>query len=220
MFDPLALARRLIDIPSPTEQEREVGAFLRDELTRLGYNTRTQDVTAGRFNLFAAAGGRPRVVLNSHIDTVPPWFAASEDDDFLYGRGACDTKAFIAAALTAIERIDLAKLTKPLALIFTADEEIGCLGAKHLAEARPFKARYAIVGEPTSLQPIRAGKGYCFAEFTLRGREGLKLKAVPLQGKKLGLDIGLLRLSDSAANSAVAAFTSLAKATVPKLIAK
>ena len=117
------------------------------------------------------------LALVGHTDTVPydpNWTQAlnlNERDGNLYGRGACDTKAFIAAALTAIENIDLAKLTKPLALIFTADEEIGCLGAKHLAEARPFKARYAIVGEPTSLQPIRAGKGYCFAEFTLRGRE-------------------------------------------------
>src|SRR2546423_10022479 len=105
MFDPLVLARRLIDIPSPTEQEREVGAFLRDELTRLGYNTRTQDVTADRFNLFAAAAGRPRVVLNSHIDTVPPWFAFSEDDDWIYGRGACDTKGVIAAMIAAGERL-------------------------------------------------------------------------------------------------------------------
>jgi hypothetical protein len=52
----------------------------------------------------------------------------------------------------------------------------------------------------------------------LRGRENLKLRAVRLRGKNLALDIGLLRLSDSAANSAVASFTSLAKATVPKII--
>src|SRR5207249_2628971 len=56
-----------------------------------------------------------------------------------------------------------------------------------------------------SLEPLRAAA--VMPKITLRGREGLKLKAVPLQGKKLGLDIGLLRLSDSAANSAVAAFT-------------
>jgi hypothetical protein len=55
-------------------------------------------------------------------------------------------------------------------------------------------------------------------KIALRGRESLKLKAIRLQGKKLGLDIGLLRLSDSPANTAVAAFTSLAKATVPKMI--
>jgi acetylornithine deacetylase len=62
-------------------------------------------------------------------------------------------------------------LKKPLALVFTSDEEIGCLGAKRLAKAQPFAAQYAIVGEPTSLQPMRAGKGYCLAEITVRGRE-------------------------------------------------
>jgi len=64
-----------------------------------------------------------------------------------------------------------AALRKPLALVFTSDEEIGCLGAKHLAAAEPFAARYAIVGEPTSLQPMRAGKGYSLAEITVHGRE-------------------------------------------------
>jgi len=104
----------------------------------------------------------------------PVWTEAlrlTEKDGKLFGRGACDTKAFIAAALTAIDSIDLSKLWKPLALVFTADEEIGCLGAKRLAQAQLFTARYAIVGEPTSLQPMRAGKGYCFAEVTVRGRE-------------------------------------------------
>src|SRR6185312_13929359 len=79
--------------------------------------------------------------------------------------------AFISAALQAIEGMDPAALRKPLALVFTADEEVGCIGAKRLSEAKPFTARYAIVGEPTSLQPMRAGKGYCLAEITVRGRE-------------------------------------------------
>ena len=67
-----------------------------------------------------------------------------------------------------------------------------------------------------SLAPLQAAT--LMPKIALRGRESLKLKAIRLQGKKLGLDIGLLRLSGSAANSAVAAFTSLAKATVPKMI--
>lgn len=67
-----------------------------------------------------------------------------------------------------------------------------------------------------SLAPLQAAT--LMPKIALRGRESLKLKVIRLQGKKLGLDIGLLRLSDSAANSAVAAFTSLAKATVPKMI--
>lgn len=117
------------------------------------------------------------LALVGHTDTVPydpNWTEAlklTEKDGKFYGRGACDTKAFIAAALTAFESIDLSKLSKPLALVFTADEEIGCLGAKRLAAAKPFAAKYAIVGEPTSLQPMRGGKGYCLAQITVRGRE-------------------------------------------------
>jgi acetylornithine deacetylase len=118
------------------------------------------------------------LALVGHTDVVPfdsNWVDAlslTERDGKLYGRGACDTKGFIAAALTAVEQMDLQRLKRPLALVFTADEEIGCLGAKRLADARAMRARYSIVGEPTSLQPMRAGKGYCLAEITLRGREG------------------------------------------------
>src|SRR6185503_117693 len=53
----------------------------------------------------------------------------------------------------------------------TADEEIGLRGAKRLAEAKPLRVRYSIVGEPTSLRPIRAGKGYSLAEVVVKGRE-------------------------------------------------
>jgi acetylornithine deacetylase len=118
------------------------------------------------------------LALVGHTDTVPydaNWTTAvrlTEREGKLYGRGACDTKGFIAAALTAVEDFNLQALRRPLALVFTADEEVGCLGAKRLADARVLSARYSIVGEPTSLQPMRAGKGYCLAEVILRGREG------------------------------------------------
>jgi acetylornithine deacetylase len=134
----------------------------------------------------AKASAAVELALVGHTDTVPfdsAWTEALrliEKDGKLFGRGACDTKAFIAAVLTAVESVDLARLKRPLALVFTADEEIGCLGAKRLAQAKPFTARYAIVGEPTSLQPMRAGKGYCLAEITVRGREGHS--AYPLLG--------------------------------------
>ena len=141
------------------------------------------DAGAEKTNLIAVAGAgfsdTPAIelALVGHTDTVPydpAWTEAlrvTERDGNLFGRGACDTKAFIAATLTAVDSIAVSKLRKSLALVFTADEEIGCLGAKRLAEAKPFTARYAIVGEPTSLQPRRAGKGYCVAEVTVRGRE-------------------------------------------------
>jgi acetylornithine deacetylase len=132
-----------------------------------------------KLNLVARSSSQSEfeLVLVGHADTVPydsAWTDAlnlTEREGKLFGRGACDTKAFIAAALTTIETIDLARLEKPLALVFTSDEEIGCLGAKRLAATRPFSARYAIVGEPTSLRPMRAGKGYSLAEIVVRGRE-------------------------------------------------
>jgi acetylornithine deacetylase len=134
-------------------------------------------------NLVALAGAEfsdklaIELALVGHTDTVPydsAWTEALQltaRGEKLFGRGACDTKAFIAATLTAIESFDLLQLNKPLALVFTADEEIGCLGAKRLAEAQSFAVQYAIVGEPTSLRPMRAGKGYCLAEISVRGRE-------------------------------------------------
>ncbi|MDQ5844966.1 MAG: acetylornithine deacetylase [Acidobacteriota bacterium] len=143
----------------------------------------TDDNGTEKINLIALAGvslsDKPQVelALVGHTDTVPydpNWKEAlnlTESEGMLFGRGACDTKAFIAAALSAVASVDLKNLARPLALVFTADEEIGLIGAKRLAEARALNARYAIVGEPTSLRPMRAGKGYCLAEVTIKGRE-------------------------------------------------
>ena len=125
-----------------------------------------------------AEGGEVALALVGHTDTVPfdpAWSEAltlTEREGKLYGRGACDTKGFIAAALAALEEVNVERLARPLALVLTADEEVGCLGAKRLADAKPFRARAAVVGEPTSLRPMRAGKGYCLAEVSVRGREG------------------------------------------------
>src|SRR5829696_3372104 len=129
-----------------------------------------------KINLIALSRRTEEVelALVGHTDTVPydpNWTEATnltERNDKLYGRGSCDTKGFIAAALTAMENV---KPNKPLALIFTADEEIGLRGAKRLAETKPLRVRYSIVGEPTSLKPIRAGKGYSLAEVIVKGRE-------------------------------------------------
>jgi LysR family cyn operon transcriptional activator len=86
----------------------------------------------------------------------------------------------------------------------------------HQVRPRTLAEMNAIETLLRSLAPLRAAA--LMPKIALRGREGLRLKAIALQGKHLGVDIGLLRLSDSAANSAVAAFTSLVKATVPKLV--
>src|SRR3954463_7529885 len=166
-MDPIVLARQLIDIPSTTDDEGAVGAFLLNELTKLGYKCRRHDVSEGRFNVYAAAGGRPRVVLNSHIDTVPPWFGSREDDEYVYGRGACDTKGILAAMIAAGERLRAAHVDE-FAFLFVVGEEPASIGAKMAnVEFRELGSEYVLVGEPTESTFARASKGAltCFVRF-------------------------------------------------------
>jgi acetylornithine deacetylase len=162
-------------------------AYAAEHAERLGMRVRTfpyrDERGVEKINMVATLGPtgdetKVELAIVGHTDTVPyeaAWTEAltlAESDGKLTGRGACDTKGFIAAALTAIEGCEAGRLNRPLALVLTADEEVGCLGAKRLAETRAVEARYSIVGEPTGLQPMRAGKGYCLAEVLVRGREG------------------------------------------------
>src|SRR5580765_4964678 len=106
-MSPFELTKKLISIPSVTGSEREIAEFLSSYFASLGYRVERQDVTGDRFNVMAYAG-EGRVMFCTHIDTVPPTAQmepAREDDDFLYGRGACDTKGIIAAMLEAGERL-------------------------------------------------------------------------------------------------------------------
>ena len=165
----------------------EIVDYLAQRCDAIGMSTKRLPYTDAsgveKLNLIALSGVEfsdntaVELALVGHTDTVPfdpNWGEAlqlTEREGKFFGRGACDTKAFIAASLTAIETVELKKLRQPIALVFTADEEIGLIGAKRLAEARAIRSRYAIVGEPTSLRPMRAGKGYCLAEVTIKGRE-------------------------------------------------
>src|SRR5438445_3834084 len=159
VIDPIALARKLIDIPSPTEEERAVGEFLDAEMSGYGFVTKRLHVTDSRFNLFASAGGRPRVVINSHIDTVPPWFASREDSMNLYGRGACDTKGVIAAMIAAGLRLR-ERNVRDFAFLFVVGEETDSIGAKSANVAfESLGSEFVIVGEPTESKFARASKG-------------------------------------------------------------
>jgi acetylornithine deacetylase len=130
---------------------------------------------------------RAELALVCHTDTVPfdvDWANAVDPvirGGKLYGRGSCDVKGYLACVLAAISASDLKRLRKPLAVVLTADEEIGCVGAKFLAKKRAVRARYTIIGEPTGLRPVRAGKGYGLAEIIVRGKEAHS--AFPAEGK-------------------------------------
>jgi acetylornithine deacetylase len=130
---------------------------------------------------------KPELALMCHTDTVPystDWPQALEpfvSDGLLHGCGACDVKGFLACLLTSIAESDSSSLIDGLRLVLTADEEIGCVGAAHLVASGLIKPRRVVIGEPTSLHPARAGKGYCLAEVTVFGEEAHS--AHPQKGK-------------------------------------
>jgi acetylornithine deacetylase len=193
-FDPIAFARKLIDIPSPTGHEREAGDFLFEQLAALGYACRRHEVAPERFNVFASAGGRPRVVMNSHFDTVPPWFPAAEEGEIIRGRGACDAKGIIAAMIAAGERLR-ARGIRDFAFLFVIAEETDSIGAKRAnVEFANLGSEYVIVGEPTESLFARASKGAFTAVARFEGVAGHS--AYPERG-------------DSAINKLVAALADI-----------
>jgi acetylornithine deacetylase len=112
-----------------------------------------------------------------HTDTVPfrrEWAAATqlvEMDGQLHGCGSCDVKGSLAGLLSAALQVDMETLHTPVAFAFTAEEEIGCIGATRLVASGAIRPRRVIVCEPTSLRPATAGKGYGLAEVRVVGRE-------------------------------------------------
>ena len=140
-----------------------------------------------KWNLVAATGDEPMLGFVCHTDTVPyeeSWGEAIHPvvrDGRLYGRGSCDVKSVLACVLEAVERTRTLKSCPPLLLALTADEEVGCVGARHLASLGAVRARYLIVGEPTSLAPVRGGKGYGLGHIEITGREAHS--AFPARGR-------------------------------------
>lgn len=122
-----------------------------------------------------------------HTDTVPfdpnAWPEATtliERNGMLHGCGACDVKGSLAGILAAIASVPPATIPQNVALILTADEEIGCVGATRLLATESIHAQRVLVCEPTSLRPAVAGKGYGLAEIRVTGIEAHS--AFPLQG--------------------------------------
>jgi acetylornithine deacetylase len=167
-----ALTRALIDIDSTTGREREVGDFLFRHLEDLvarfdGGAVERMPVAEDRFNVFAA-WGEPAVVLSTHMDTVPPFFPSSEDEDFIHGRGACDTQGGIAAMLQAAREL-LEEGVRGFGLLFVVGEETDSLGAQ-VANRHPRGSRYLIDGEPTENRLALGCKGYLYIRIEAEGR--------------------------------------------------
>ena len=176
----------LVRIPSNSAvSNRPVVEYAADVLHSAGWITRALPYRDPRqtekVNLIAAPPGQKisdhhaDLVLMCHTDTVPfaaDWDRALDphiDDGFLHGCGACDVKGFLACILTAAT--SESQFLDGLRVVLSADEEIGCVGAAHLLADNALRPRRMIIGEPTSLHPARAGKGYCLAEITVTGKE-------------------------------------------------
>lgn len=161
------LTKTLMGIPSVTGDEKAIGLFLAEQLAGRGYRIEKQEVEPGRFNILAF-DRRPRVVFCTHIDTVPPILPIGEDEHYLYGRGACDTKGIIAAMLEAGDRLRGQGLHDHAYLLVVGEETNGA-GAKK-ANTLTWESEFVIVGEPTGNKLATSQKGTFMVDVTVRGR--------------------------------------------------
>ena len=167
----LELTRALIEIESITPNEREIGNFLfghRDGVARRfdGHVERIP-VEENRDNVFVRFG-EPRVVLSTHMDTVPPFIPWREDEANIWGRGACDTKGIIAAMITAAVEL-LESGTRNFGLLFVVGEERNSAGAL-VAAKTPRGSKFLINGEPTENKLALGSKGALRYEIRARGK--------------------------------------------------
>ena len=164
--------------------------YLEDVLKRLGSTTERIEYTdpagVGKVNIIGKKGnGTEGMAYFAHTDVVPadPWFSSDHGPfeptikgDRLYGRGSCDMRGSIASMLAATELASSAGLSKPLYLVFTADEEIGYGGAEQVAlRSRFFQEMVqgetnGVVGEPTMLNVVHAHKGTYGFKATSKGK--------------------------------------------------
>jgi acetylornithine deacetylase len=148
-----------------------------------GFRTEVRDIDGlqGKSNLIASMGtGTGGLVLAGHTDTVPydqtRWssdpFVLQQRDGRFYGLGTCDMKGFFPIIIEALRALEGAELKAPLIVLATADEESSMSGARALAKQGPLPARAAVIGEPTSIRPIRMHKGIMMESIRVTGRSG------------------------------------------------
>lgn len=188
--DVRTMLSRLVGTPSISsaspdwDQSNEpVVRLLEEWLGALGFQCELMPVpgVTGKYNLIATLGSGPGgLVLSGHTDTVPfddkRWqtdpFTLTEKDGRFYGLGTCDMKGFFALAIEAARSVAGQPLKQPLIILATADEESSMSGARALAAAGRPQARYAVIGEPTGLKPVRMHKGIMMERLVFEGQSG------------------------------------------------
>jgi succinyl-diaminopimelate desuccinylase len=182
-IDPRALTRELLafNTINPPGMERACSRHLGGILENAGFTVEYHEYAEGRTSLIAriGSGEKPPICFTGHVDTVPlgaaPWkhdaFAGETDGDRVYGRGSTDMKSGIASFIAAaVEMAPHASRSPGLMLVITAGEEIGCEGAKYLADRRLLQQAGALViAEPTANYPYIGHKGLAWFEVETHG---------------------------------------------------
>ena len=186
-------ARRLVAFDTVSaKSDRDAMEYIAGELAARGFKTAIQPIElfgVSQANLVAWIGP-PRadgLIISGHVDVVPfdgqpGWerepLKLELAGEKIYGRGTTDMKGFIAQCLDASRTLDSSRLKRPLVFVFTASEEVGCLGAKSIAPAlkqilgETPVPRLAWIGEPTSWEVARAHKSIVSFRVTVRGIGG------------------------------------------------
>ena len=169
--------------PEFDQSNKALIELLADWLATLGFKTEIIPVENSRakYNLLATYGeGEGGLLLAGHTDTVPCneelWttnpFKLTERDGKFFGLGTADMKGFFAFVIDAVRQIDLTKLTKPLRILATADEETTMLGTRTFIRHTHIRPDCALIGEPTSLRAVRAHKGHVGKAVRIIGKSG------------------------------------------------
>lgn len=167
--------------PAWDQSNRPVVELLANWLSALGFHCDIMDIAPGKANLIATLGQGPGgLVLSGHTDTVPfnaeLWrfdpFTLTEAEGKLFGLGTADMKGFFPLAIEAALPFIDKPLKAPLIILATCDEESSMAGAKALVDAGKPKARFAVIGEPTGMKPVRMHKGMMMERIRITGRSG------------------------------------------------
>jgi len=193
MLNTLDMMRALIGTPSVSststlhdQSNLPVIHLLADWLENIGFSVDIHPLAqqTNKANLIATLGpkypGANGLVLSGHTDTVPyddkQWqqdpFTLTEKDDKFFGLGSTDMKSFFAFAIEVAKNIDAKKLKRPLTILATADEESAMSGAQALLKEQLSHCKYAIIGEPTYLTPVRMHKGVMMESLVVTGLAG------------------------------------------------
>jgi acetylornithine deacetylase len=169
------LLKELIAIPSVSGSEGTIAQFVYDRLASFGLSPKRKGDNVW---CVVGSGKGPRILLNSHLDTVPPgseWkrepYEPAEENGKIFGLGSNDAKASVAALIAAVHRLaeERSTLNGTIVLAITCNEEMGRMGLETvIEELKPLDA--AIVGEPNGMKICVAQKGVLILDLSWSGK--------------------------------------------------